>query len=127
MDVREDVETILVVDDDGMVLRVVEAMLRKHGYTVIAAKNGPDALRMFAAADGRIQLVITDVVMPGMDGMILARELRSRRPDVPVLFISGYAESRVRLNAPVLMKPFSSTTLVAQVRKVLQAGPARRS
>ncbi len=125
MDVRGDAETILVVDDDGMVLRVVEAMLRKHGYTVMAAKNGPDALRMFSAADGRVQLVITDVVMPEMDGMILANELKTRKPDVRVLFMSGYAESRGRLNGPMLTKPFSATALVAKVRKLLQAGSGR--
>ncbi len=95
-------------------------MLRNSGYSVMVAANGAEALKTFAAAQEQVRLVITDVVMPGMDGATLAQELKQRNPALPVLFMSGFPESKARLNAPVLGKPFTSATLVGHVRKLLK-------
>jgi two-component system, cell cycle sensor histidine kinase and response regulator CckA len=113
--------TILAVDDDNMVLKLVQAMLQRQGYLVLIAGSGPEALRMFMAAQERIDLMITDIVMPEMDGTALAGEIKRRRPDLPVLYMSGYADRLEHLDAPVLAKPFSSATLVGKVRTLLRS------
>jgi two-component system cell cycle sensor histidine kinase/response regulator CckA len=112
--------TILAVDDDGMVLNLVRAMLQRHGYLVMVADSGTEALRVFLNAEDRIDLMITDIVMPEMDGTVLAGEIKRRKPELPVLYMSGYADRLEQLDAPVLAKPFSSAALVGTVRKLLR-------
>lgn len=115
--------TILAVDDEHLVLSLLETMLRKQGFTVLTAANGVEALRVFSSAQKDVNLVITDVVMPEMDGTILAEHLLQMRPDLPVLFISGFSERLERIRAPILAKPFSPAVLVGKVRALLGLEP----
>ncbi len=115
--------TILAVDDEALVLRLVRTMLEKSGFTVVTAASGPEALELLTRTS--VDLVIADLVMPEMDGTVLAEEVTRRRPGLPVLFISGYPDRLKPLNAPVLAKPFSLAALVDRVHSLL--GYARRS
>ncbi|MGM0578639.1 MAG: hybrid sensor histidine kinase/response regulator [Myxococcota bacterium] len=119
-------ETILLVEDEPMVRAFVDHVLREKGYRVISAVHARDALqRLEEAADGAIDLLVTDVRMPGDTGPALARHLRSTRPELPVLLISGYAEGeelRAAMEADrtlLLQKPFSARRLAAEVRRLV--------
>ncbi|RAI39658.1 hypothetical protein CH338_08790 [Rhodoplanes elegans] len=122
-------ETILVVEDDDLVRRNVITLLEDLGYTAFAASSGPEALKLLD--DGKaFQLLFTDVIMPGgMNGRELAAEVLRRRPDVKVLYTSGYAEDAIvhhgRLDPDVtlLNKPYRKADLARKVREAL-AGPA---
>ena len=115
--------TILLVEDEPMVRTVAERALTRHGYKVLTATNGEEALEI--VEDGKeIALLISDVVMPLMDGPTMVREVRKGRPDVPILFMSGYAEEQLRksidiANVAFLPKPFSVQELAEAVRKAL--------
>ncbi|MFI5228234.1 MAG: PAS domain S-box protein [Gemmatimonadales bacterium] len=123
-------ETILLVEDDERVRGAAQRVLRSRGYTVVTAINGADALDVAGRHDGTIDLVITDLVMPGMGGRELARELASMRPGSKILFMSGYTEdaaSRSSLLDPgavFLSKPFTPDTLSEKVRETLRCGTA---
>lgn len=122
-------ETILVVDDDKPVLQVTSKVLRRSGFEVLEAGSGEEALALAAEHDGRIDLLLTDVVMPGMGGRELSEIMRERHPDVPVLFMSAYTEDEVILrgirvaDVHFIEKPFSVDGLRAKVREVLDSGP----
>jgi two-component system cell cycle sensor histidine kinase/response regulator CckA len=117
--------TILLVEDEPTVRNVAERALTRHGYQVITADNGEDALA--ALADGQdIVLLISDVVMPGMDGPTVVREARKTRPDLKILFMSGYAEEQLRKsidleNVNFLPKPFSVSELAEAARRAIAA------
>jgi CheY-like chemotaxis protein len=118
-------ETILVVEDEDTVRTFTRKVLESQGYRVLEARNGNDALRVAAEHSGRVDLVITDVVMPAMGGQELARRLAEARPEAKVLYVSGYASledgpggSRVPSDAFV-QKPFRSEDLVRRVRAML--------
>ena len=120
-------ETILVVDDEETVRRFSSRVLQKHGFDVVAASTPGEAI---AAADARrnaIDLLLTDVMMPGMNGRQLAELLLARCPLLRVLFMSGYAENVLATNvglvpgAAFLGKPFKPKALVSKVREVLDA------
>jgi len=115
--------TILVVEDETMVRAVAERALTRNGYTVLSAENGEAALELLASAP-RIDLMISDVVMPTMDGPTTVRAARKTHPDLPILFMSGYAEEQLRKsidipNVAFLAKPFSVQQLAEAVRDVL--------
>jgi len=118
-------ETVLLVEDDVTILGLVQAMLRHLGYTVLAAATPGDAFQQAAAHAGDIRLLITDVVMPEMNGRQLAEEMVLRRPGLKCLFVSGYTAeviaNRGVLQAGVqfLQKPFSMRDLALKVREVL--------
>jgi two-component system, cell cycle sensor histidine kinase and response regulator CckA len=117
--------TILLVEDEAMVRTVAERALTRHGYAVLSAESGEAALEILAR-EGQIDLMISDVVMPSMDGPTTVRAARESRPDLPVLFISGYAEEQLRKsididNVAFLPKPFSVQQLAETVRAVLAA------
>jgi two-component system cell cycle sensor histidine kinase/response regulator CckA len=118
-------ETILVVEDEEAVRNLAVRVLGQHGYTVIEARNGVQALALIEEKAPSVNLVLTDVVMPEMSGLELSRRLVTVRPDVPVLFMSGYAEAEKlqpeihEANAPFLQKPFSPESLVLRVREAL--------
>ncbi len=117
--------TVLLVEDEPMVRTVAERALTRHGYTVITAESGEDALEILAQGDP-IDLLISDVVMPGMDGPTMVREARRSRPDLKILFMSGYAEEQLRKsidieNVAFLPKPFSVTDLAEAARRVVMA------
>jgi CheY-like chemotaxis protein len=120
--------TILIVDDESAVLNLTRLVLSTHGYTTVGAGSAAEALRAFAAADGEIDLLVTDVVMPVADGPALAAHLLELTPDLPVLFVSGYSKdlpdfgtARVRL----LQKPFEPGALLQAVNSMLAYQPAR--
>jgi signal transduction histidine kinase/CheY-like chemotaxis protein len=120
-------ETILLVEDDDMVRAYVENELKALGYRVITASNGPAALELLRRS-GEIQLLLTDVVMPGgMFGPELARQATALRPDLKVLFTSGYSQDPVKtpdgINARILTKPFRRQDLAAMLRSALAAPP----
>ncbi len=119
------VETILVCEDDEAVRQLVAQMLRREGYTVITAADGEDALRRSAGYGQTIHLLITDVVMPDIDGRRLGETLRKQRPDLKTLHMSGYTADIVVHrgvldgNVQFIVKPFSRQTLLKRVREVL--------
>ncbi len=113
--------TILAIDDELLVLSLLEMMLKRHGFHVLTAANARQALELFHARRSQIDLVITDIVMPEMDGAALAATLLEMKPDLPVLFISGFAERLERLQAPILAKPFSTAALISKVQALLAA------
>jgi two-component system, cell cycle sensor histidine kinase and response regulator CckA len=121
--------TILLVEDDDPVRIFSARALRNKGYEVVEAKSGEAALALIRGAEKDIDLVITDVVMPRMDGPRLVREVREIYPQMKVIFISGYTEDafRQRLDSDggidFLPKPFSLKQLATKVREVIAAGP----
>jgi CheY-like chemotaxis protein len=120
-------ETILLVEDEAPVRELAVQILRAHGYRVLAAENGPRALEVSNEYRGSIQLLLTDVVMPQMNGKELAHRLQAMRRDIRVLYISGYSEDViahhgiVEEGAVVLAKPFTLEALTRKVRAVLDA------
>ncbi|MBV9078750.1 MAG: response regulator, partial [Methylobacteriaceae bacterium] len=117
--------TILLVEDEEAVRAVNARALAARGYTVLEAESGVEALRVLAEQDGPIDLVVSDVVMPEMDGPTLLGELRGRYPDLKVIFVSGYAEDAFAKHLPegesfnFLAKPFSLKQLVETVKQVI--------
>ena len=106
-----------------MVRGVAERALSRHGYTVITADNGEEALHLLHDSDG-IDLLISDVVMPGMDGPTMVAEARKSWPELKILFMSGYAEEQLRKsidieNVNFLPKPFSVTELAEATRRAM--------
>ena len=119
--------TILLVEDEAMVRTVAERALIRHGYKVLTANNGEEALERLAQEGEEVALLISDVVMPVMDGPTMVREARKAHPDVPILFMSGYAEEQLRKsidieNVAFLPKPFSVLELAEAVRRALTPG-----
>ncbi len=120
-------ETILLAEDEDGVRKVVTDMLRKQGYTVLAAVGGTHALEIATRSERPIDLLITDMVMPGMGGRELADQLRALRPGTRVLFVSGYTDSGIvtegELNSETafLQKPFTPEDLARKVREVLES------
>jgi two-component system, cell cycle sensor histidine kinase and response regulator CckA len=119
-------ERILLVEDEAAVRALVERVLTRYGYDVVSAQNGAAALEVIAGLDGSIDMLLTDVVMPDMGGVELAEALWQTRPDLRVLFISGYAaEALPRLSdgSPLnfLEKPFSPVALAEAVRRSLDS------
>jgi CheY-like chemotaxis protein len=115
--------TVLLVEDEPMVRTVAERALTRHGYSVVTANNGQEALEILDRGD-EFALLISDVVMPEMDGPTMVREARKSRPDLPVLFMSGYAEEQLRKSIDIdkvafLPKPFSVQELAEAARKAL--------
>jgi nitrogen fixation negative regulator NifL len=118
-------ETILLAEDEPLVRKLAADVLRARGYTILAAASGPEALALAAANADSIRLVVSDVVMPGMTGPEMAATLSERGLKVPVLFMSGYAETESGLllpeGAPLLQKPFSPDALLRRVRALLES------
>jgi two-component system, cell cycle sensor histidine kinase and response regulator CckA len=118
-------ETILLVEDDTAVRRIVRSILEGGGYTVLEAVDGAEALRLYESDERHIDLLLTDAVMPHVNGRVLAQRLASRRPTIRVLFMSGYTEDDVlRHNVEVerydfIQKPFTPAALARKVRQVL--------
>jgi two-component system cell cycle sensor histidine kinase/response regulator CckA len=125
-------DTILLVEDEDAVRSFAARALRMRGYTVLEAPGGEVALDIVRRHQGAIDLVISDVVMPNMDGPTLVRAASRLRPEMRVIFISGYAEDTFRRNDEkvedlhFLPKPFGLKQLVAKVKEVLSGAPPRR-
>jgi CheY-like chemotaxis protein len=112
-------ETVMLVEDDDGVRELATSFLLAHGYTVLAAADGAQALEAADAHAGPIHVLLTDIVMPVWTGWRLAREFRARRPSTRVLYMTGYAEMPETPDAPVLQKPFTAFALLQAVREVL--------
>ena len=121
-------ETILVVEDDPRVRAVTVRALRGAGHRVLVATDGAEALAVAEQSDGPIDLVVSDVVMPGMSGRAVVEALRRRRPGMRALFVSGYPQDVIARRGVLdggiefLAKPFTPATLGARVRAILDAG-----
>ncbi len=119
--------TILLVEDEEGLRQLNARGLASRGYTVLEAANGVEAIEVLEKSDGKIDLVVSDVVMPEMDGPTLLRELRSRNPHLKIIFVSGYAEDAFQKHLPAdgqfafLAKPFTLKQLVNTVKETLAA------
>jgi CheY-like chemotaxis protein len=118
-------ETVLLVEDDDQLRQLISQILSEQGYTVLEANNGAEALLISQRHSGPIQLVLTDIVMPEMNGYVLAERLRSSRSDAAVQFISGYQgeaiwqQGQIPPDASIVTKPFTRKRLLYKVREVL--------
>ena len=119
-------ETILLVEDEDMVRNVIRVTLEKHGYRVLEARNGKEALKIGEQPPGPIHLLLTDVIMPGLNGPDVAARLRPLLPEIKILYMSGYAADILlgpetqETDAAFLSKPFRHAELLQKIREVLE-------
>ena len=119
--------TVLLVEDEDAVRMGGMRALTSRGYTVHEASSGVEALEIFQQLEGKIDIVVSDVVMPEMDGPTLLGELLKLQPDIKFIFVSGYAEDAFAKNLPAdakfgfLPKPFSLKQLATMVKEVLES------
>jgi DNA-binding response OmpR family regulator len=121
----EEGETILLVEDEPFVREVTCEILRSAGYCVVTARNASEGASVYYACRGAVNLLLTDVVLPGETGRTLAGRLRRRDPGLKVLLVSGYTEQMVlshRMQEELLEKPFSSEVLLRRVKELLSCG-----
>jgi CheY-like chemotaxis protein len=118
-------ETVLLVEDEDQVRRLTRRILESNGYRVVEASSAANALRMIGAGSPRPDVLVTDVVMPGMNGFELARQLQDGQPELPVLYMTGYSYDELhqrglaQQEVRVLDKPFAPATLLRNVRETL--------
>jgi two-component system, cell cycle sensor histidine kinase and response regulator CckA len=118
-------ETILLVEDEQPVRKFVRTMLEKQGYKVVEAADPEEALRLAADRSHEFDLLLTDVIMPRLNGPELARKIEESRPGLPVLFMSGYTDRAIRLQdriggeATFIQKPFTPAALGQKLRQLL--------
>lgn len=118
---------VLLVEDDESVRRLARIFLERHGYRVYVARDQDEAIEMAHALRGRLHLLLTDVVMPGLNGHELAHRLVAELPNLKVLYMSGYPDDASLKQAVVdprtgfIQKPFNAATLAAKVRELLGA------
>ena len=126
-------ETILVVDDEPNIVTMISQLLKELGYQVLPANNSTQGLKISEQHTGPIHMVLTDIVMPDMRGTDFVHYLTRKRPDIKVLYMSGYANdialqtTGLKKNALYLQKPFSLEMLAHQVRNILEQSPARKA
>jgi len=124
-------ETVLLVEDDRAVRRLASESLRRHGYTVLQSAGGLDAMAMAGRHPGPIHLLLTDIVMPQMNGRELSARLERTRPEMRTLFVSGYVDNVIVQQAQLaaggafLQQPFTGNSLTRKVREVLDAHALR--
>jgi CheY-like chemotaxis protein len=117
---------VLLVEDEPSLRRLARRILENGGYRVIEAADGAEALEVATACEERIDALVTDVVMPRLGGVELARRLRGERPEMRLLFMSGYSDDRGRgvnglpEHVAVIEKPFRANRLLARLREVLE-------
>jgi CheY-like chemotaxis protein len=120
-------ETILLVEDESGIRAMTKVYLESLGYKVLEAEEGLEAIRIADQYPGTIDLLISDIAMPGMKGGAVAEELQKRRKGIGVLFISGYADAKhVESGFPIMEKPFTFPALGQQVRSVLNGAESER-
>jgi two-component system, cell cycle sensor histidine kinase and response regulator CckA len=113
---------ILVVDDESGIREFLKTLLLTRDFQVISAGSGEEALELWNEHGTKIDLVITDIVMPGIDGKTLADRLRASQPKLPIIFISGYLPERIAeatLDGPFFKKPFGPFELLGKVEEML--------
>ena len=122
---QKQAKTILVVDDEPEIRKLATAMLARNGYRVLTADSGENAVRLFRNNPGVIDLLLTDVVAPGMSGPMIADQIAQLQPDIKVVFMSGYEGTQVvqryvvEKGYSLLAKPFTMDQLADIVREVL--------
>jgi DNA-binding NtrC family response regulator len=118
--------TILLVDDDESIRRFARRVLIVHGFRVIEASDGAEALEVASSHAEPIDLLLTDVIMPKVNGLMLAERLAKERPGIGILYMSGFVEKSMLLEKhpewSILQKPFTSDALIAVVRQRLRSG-----
>lgn len=119
-------DTLLVVDDEPLMTELFEKFMSKRGFHVLTAASGSEALRIIERERGNIRLVLTDMTMPSMDGLTLARELGRIAPDLPVMLATGHNADMEVANGlsnvvAVVRKPYQNRVLAAQIREVLDS------
>jgi CheY-like chemotaxis protein len=120
-------ETVLVVDDDSLALDLIELMLAPLGYRVLMATSGEEALEMAANNGGKIDLLLTDIMMPGLTGLDLVKQFIKKYPTTKILFMSGYLCPSVAHHGlafsekAFVLKPFTTNTLTKKMRSVLES------
>jgi CheY-like chemotaxis protein len=113
--------TVLVVDDEGLLLTMAETILTDFGYKVLTANNGQKAMQVLAQPGTKVDLIVTDLVMPGMGGRELIERIRKQGLDVPIMCTSGYVlPEDKQASAGYLQKPFTSTELLGKVKSALE-------
>jgi CheY-like chemotaxis protein len=121
--------TVLLAEDEEQVRQMIRIILEMGGYRVLVASGGAEALALYEQHEGRIDLIMTDVVMPGISGRELAQSLIARHPDIKVLYMSGYTDDAIVRHGLLdqeiafLQKPFTPEALMRKVREVLDAPP----
>ena len=124
--VQQDRGTILLVEDESFLLEVTSEILESAGYRVLKTRSALEAAEVFRQFHSIVQLLVTDVVLPGQNGRDLANELRSISPELRIVFVSGYPENAVTRNGihevgmSYLPKPFSSQSLTRKVKQALE-------
>jgi CheY-like chemotaxis protein len=136
MEQSRNFETVLIAEDEEIVRELVCDVLTEQGYNVLCACNGVEAIELARSYDGKIHLLVTDVIMPQMNGHELAEQLRELRPETKVLYVSGYSNNEIGDHGALdpryelLQKPFTPQTLARKIRDVIQdhtlAGVAAR-
>jgi two-component system cell cycle sensor histidine kinase/response regulator CckA len=123
MDITANPATILLADDDESVRRLVRQVLLEEGFLVLEAADGEQALQVAAGYDLSLDLLLTDVMMPNVNGLVLAERLSLERPGIRVLYMSGHVEKRIVIakhpDVQILHKPFAPAALIAVVRRML--------
>ena len=120
-------ETVLVVEDEESIRRLTTHALRSHGYQVLQASDGEDALALLHRYGGEVDILVTDVVMPRMDGRTLAEQMHTLMPGLKVLYTSGYTDDAVvrhgilQSEVAFVSKPYTPMTLLRRIRQVLDA------
>ena len=128
---KQQKHTVLVVDDEEGLRSLVCRTLRAEGYGTLEAAHGAEALEVMEKAAEPVDLVVTDVVMPGMDGRELGRRLTQKWPTLPILYISAYDVNDIfrrgspRTSAPFLQKPFQAEGLITRVQQLLASRSSR--
>jgi DNA-binding response OmpR family regulator len=122
-------ETLLLVEDNDAIREISARALRRRGYTVFEARNAEEAIEWSAKGGRRAEILITDVVMPGLSGPNLAARLMQQNPELRVLYMSGYTDDATEIHGtfwggvPLLQKPFTPAQLAERVRMALDANP----
>jgi two-component system cell cycle sensor histidine kinase/response regulator CckA len=130
LDPKSERDVVLVVDDEPTIRRFASRVLAEHGFDVLEAADGAEALDRIEAMDHRLDVVVSDIVMPRLNGVELLQQLSLIRPDLPVILMSGYAgpqlaERGIQAPCGVLAKPFGAEQLIAEVRRCIRGQPTR--
>jgi CheY-like chemotaxis protein len=122
---------VLVIDDERLVISLTHAMLTRYGYTALTAISGAEAIQLFQNWPAiEVDLLLVDLVMPGMDGLEVVKRIAEMQPEIPVLFFSPYSARQDDLppsfgrEIPCIAKPFTSVQLIKKIREVLDAPKA---
>jgi two-component system cell cycle sensor histidine kinase/response regulator CckA len=127
-----DMVTVLLVEDEESLRELIREILQANGYEVLEAEDPPKAIEIAERHQGAIHLLLTDILMPGMNGRVLAQRVRERRPAIRVLYMSGHTEDSVAQNglvepgALMISKPFTQESLARKLREALAPRPPRQ-